>query len=62
MPPKQGHAQPEVALIFPPATDPRSPHLALPSLTAALRGLVFASSRSTWTSNRSSTYCHPSDY
>ena len=37
MPPKQGHAQPEVALIFPPATDPRSPHLALPSLTAALR-------------------------
>src|SRR5438067_405829 len=26
-----------VALLFPPATDPRSPHLALPSLAAALR-------------------------
>src|SRR5207248_4643391 len=26
-----------VTLIFPPATDPRSPHLALPCLAAALR-------------------------
>ncbi|WP_328978471.1 radical SAM protein [Streptomyces canus] len=28
----------KVTLIFPPATDPRSPHLALPSLAAVLRG------------------------
>ncbi len=27
-----------VALLFPPATDPRAPHLALPALAAALRG------------------------
>ncbi|MCU0269886.1 MAG: B12-binding domain-containing radical SAM protein [Acidimicrobiales bacterium] len=27
-----------VALLFPPATDPRSPHLAIPSLAAFLRG------------------------
>jgi anaerobic magnesium-protoporphyrin IX monomethyl ester cyclase len=29
---------PHVALLFPPATDPRNPHLAMPSLAAALRG------------------------
>lgn len=33
-----GRAPPiDVALLFPPATDPRSPHLALPSLAASLR-------------------------
>jgi anaerobic magnesium-protoporphyrin IX monomethyl ester cyclase len=30
-------ADPHVTLLFPPATDPRNPHLALPSLAAALR-------------------------
>src|SRR5947207_1112871 len=30
-------SDPHVALLFPPATDPRNPHLAMPSLAAALR-------------------------
>ncbi len=36
-PADRGARRPEVALIFPPATDPRAPHLAIPALLAALR-------------------------